>query len=650
MQRRRGNGKVTNGLQTESKPNGSSKGHYNPIAKIHDELNTEECRRLLMKVDKMREILQMEKISLPQIVVVGDQSVGKSSILEAISGVELPRAQNICTRCPLELRMKHAPEGTPDYATIRCAGTEEVTIHDLSETSTNIIALTNFLTGNTLNISASPIHLTVYKKEIQDDLTLIDLPGITRIHVDGQSPTICQDIISLIEMYVKEESAIVLHVIPSSTDFTTSESIRICQRYDPNFERQIIAVSKIDKHDKGIGEKLQGIGSGAIFLQLGCVAVLNRNQQEIDDKISFAEMRQREEDFFRTNPAFHDVPQEFLGSTALIKKLVIIQQDRIRSTLPRVIEQVEHRIITAQDELRRIPPSISSENQARIAFNEILRNYRIAIEQRVRGDYEIDTKKNPAPFDPRAHDKWDDRIAYHFKKIGEFTSKQIKKILNDFTATDMHVEQLIQDNYGGGLPNFPSSNIIQQLYQPYHRKIQEPCKQIVLWVENYIICCLSYILENILPADANFRAALMRELGKTIQSAIKNSKENCMTSVERMLQMEERVFTVNPRYMELYSTMSQNRPSSAIGHDVWIGLQAYCSIVHVRIVDHLSQLIDYWFIQNGVMTIDTSLHKAFSPIDLFKLMKDSTSLEQKRTSLQRTIDVMQRALAAAQED
>ncbi|CAF1162122.1 unnamed protein product, partial [Rotaria sp. Silwood1] len=51
----------------------------------------------------MREILHMEKIPLPQIVVVGDQSVGKSSILEAISGVELPRAQNICTRCPLEL-------------------------------------------------------------------------------------------------------------------------------------------------------------------------------------------------------------------------------------------------------------------------------------------------------------------------------------------------------------------------------------------------------------------------------------------------------------------------------------------------------------------------------------------------------------------
>ncbi|CAF1090832.1 unnamed protein product [Rotaria sordida] len=190
----------------------------------------------------------MEKISLPQIVVVGDQSVGKSSILEAISGVELPRAQNICTRCPLELH----------------------------------------------------------------DLTLIDLPGITRTHVEGQSPTIYRDIVSLIEDCVKFESVVVLHVIPSSVDFTTSESIKICQRYDPRYERQIIAVSKIDKHDKGIAEKLQGIGSGSLFLPLGCVAVLNRKQEEIDAKVPFEEMRRREEEFFQTNPAFADVPKEYL--------------------------------------------------------------------------------------------------------------------------------------------------------------------------------------------------------------------------------------------------------------------------------------------------------------------------------------------------
>lgn len=64
-----------------------------------------------------------------------------------------------------------------DYATIRCAGISEVAINDLSEISAKVVECTNFLTGNLTNVSASPIFLTVYKREIQDDLTLIDLPG-----------------------------------------------------------------------------------------------------------------------------------------------------------------------------------------------------------------------------------------------------------------------------------------------------------------------------------------------------------------------------------------------------------------------------------------------------------------------------------------
>jgi hypothetical protein len=75
------------------------------------------------------------------------------------------------------LRLKHAPPDSEDYATIRCAGINEVIINDLSEISPRVIECTNFLTGNLVNISPSPIFLTVYKREIQDDLTLIDLPG-----------------------------------------------------------------------------------------------------------------------------------------------------------------------------------------------------------------------------------------------------------------------------------------------------------------------------------------------------------------------------------------------------------------------------------------------------------------------------------------
>jgi hypothetical protein len=324
-------------------------------------------------------------------------------------------------------------------------------------------------------------------------------------------------------------------------------------------ERQIIAVSKIDKHDKGIAEKLQGIGPGSISLSLGCVAVLNRKQEEIDAKVPFAEMRRREEEFFRTNPAFADVPKEYLGRQELIKKLVSIQQERIRCTLPHVIEMVKGKIQAMREELKQIPSAILTEADTRIAFNEILRNYRRAVEQRTRGDYEIKSEKTGEKFDPQARDKWDDRIAYHLKMIGKYTSGEIQKILSRFSSKNesVRVLQSIEENYGGGLPNFPSSNIIQQLYQPYHKQLEKPCKELVLWVEEYMTRCLAYILETVLPAEANYKLSLSRELSKIIKSVIENSKAKCMENVQQILEMEEKVFTVNPYYLTIFKHLKE---------------------------------------------------------------------------------------------
>ncbi|CAF4203140.1 unnamed protein product, partial [Adineta steineri] len=147
---------------------------------LGEQLNSVESRSLLSAIDKMRELLHGEKITLPEIVVVGDQSVGKSSVLEAISGVQLPRAQNICTRCPLELRMKTTED--KEYAIIRGAvgSTTEKRFDDLTKIADEVTRLTVEIAGKGVNVSANPIYLTVYKRDILYDLTLIDLPGITR--------------------------------------------------------------------------------------------------------------------------------------------------------------------------------------------------------------------------------------------------------------------------------------------------------------------------------------------------------------------------------------------------------------------------------------------------------------------------------------
>ena len=92
------------------------------------------------------------------------------------------------------------------------------------------------------------------------------------------------------------------------------------------------------------------------------------------------------------------------------------------------------------------------------------------------------------------------------------------------------------------------------------------------------------------------------------------------------------------------------RVNALAAQDTLIGLRAYCSIVQARIVDQLSQLCDYSFIRNGVLIVDTKLSTAFTPTELLKVMKELPVLEQKRPSLRRTIDAMQRVLAAAEDE
>ncbi|CAF4524448.1 unnamed protein product, partial [Didymodactylos carnosus] len=109
--------------------------------------NSDYSRRLLTAIDAMRQILHTEKIKLPEIVVVGDQSVGKSSVLEALSGVQLPRASNICTRCPLELRLKRLQDTSKEeFATIECLGNKEIkTIANFDDIQEEVIEMTKTL-------------------------------------------------------------------------------------------------------------------------------------------------------------------------------------------------------------------------------------------------------------------------------------------------------------------------------------------------------------------------------------------------------------------------------------------------------------------------------------------------------------------------
>ncbi|CAF3971216.1 unnamed protein product [Rotaria sp. Silwood1] len=591
--------------------------------------------------------------------------------------------------------MKNIRLNEKEYATIRCEGVPEIRVNNFSEIMSKVTDCTVRLAGAGLNVSSKPIYLTVYKKDIQADLTLIDLPGITRNPVGGQSKTIYKDIVELIENYIKPETAIVLHVIPSSVDFTTSESIQLAKKNDPQCERQLIAVSKIDKFDKGIGEKLQGIGPGSMTLKLGCVAVLNRTQEEIDQNIPFDEMRRREEKFFRSNKAFEDVPERYLGSGQLVKRLALIQQERIRSTLPSIIDKLKQEIKSKKSELKQMPPPVTSEIDCWALYTDLIKKYGEIINARVHGIYDNEMQlkieqsaivttdlSRTAILTQTSNDQFDERIAFQLYNRQKEYREKLKNSFTHFFSSEYQklVLKLLEENAGVALPNFPSFSIIERLYRVEQNKFRKPCKELIESYTEYTKKVLIKILNQVFAEETSYKYQIIHKLTDIILRTIDENEEQCSNDIKKMLEIEQRVFTLNHYYMDTVNKIKKKyqeyndslklngntkvSPTFTINDfvidvsglsnehqaafDVQIAMSAYCRVVEKRIVDQVSQLCYYWFITRCALLLDSKLSSAFTSAILFEWMREPFDQQQKRENLKKSIDAMERALVMGQ--
>jgi len=316
-------------------------------------------------------------------------------------------------------------------------------------------------------------------------------------------------------------------------------------------ERQLIAVSKIDKFDQGIGHKIQGVGPGSMVLKLGCIAVLNRTQEEIDQNISFDEMRHREQQFFRSNKAFENVPERYLGSGQLIKRLASIQQERIRSTLPSIIDELKKQIKAKKIELKNMPKSIDSEIQCWAVYNSLIKNYHELIYARVHGAYDNDLQmeiEEPnVSTEDSINDSFDDHIAYQIHKQQKTCSEKLHKLFSDCLSQKYQaiVLKLLDENAGVALPNFPSFSIIERLYRAEQAKFHGPCEDLIESFAEYFKQVLIKLLNIAFAQDTSYKNKILSKLIDIILRTIDESEEQCRNDVNKMLDIEQRVFTLN---------------------------------------------------------------------------------------------------------
>ncbi|KAK5776726.1 phragmoplastin DRP1C-like isoform X1 [Gossypium arboreum] len=298
---------------------------------------------------------------LPSVAVVGGQSSGKSSVLESVVGRDfLPRGSGIVTRRPLVLQLHKTESGT-EYAEFLHAPKKRFT--DFVAVRKEIADETDRITGKTKQISNIPIHLSIYSPNVVN-LTLIDLPGLTKVAVEGQSETIVEDIENMVRTYVEKPNCIILAISPANQDIATSDAIKLARDVDPSGERTFGVLTKLDLMDKGTNavDVLEG---RAYRLQHPWVGIVNRSQADINKNVDMILARRKEREYFETSPDYGHLASR-MGSEYLAKLLSEHLELVIRQRIPSIIALINKTIDELNAELDRIGRPIATDGGAQL--------------------------------------------------------------------------------------------------------------------------------------------------------------------------------------------------------------------------------------------------------------------------------------------
>ncbi|OAY66595.1 Dynamin-related protein 1E, partial [Ananas comosus] len=268
---------------------------------------------------------------LPSIAVVGARaSSGKSSVLESIVGRDfLPRGSGIVTTgaagaCSFTRRRDL--RNTPSSCTCRkevyrlgmlllmnccCIVVTALVRREIQDE-------TDRLTGKSKQISPMPIHLSIYSPHVVN-LTLIDLPGLTKVAVEGQPDSIVEDIENMVRSYVEKPNCIILAISPANQDIATSDAIKLSKEVDPTGERTFGVLTKLDLMDKGTNA-LDVLEGRSYRLQQPWVGVVNRSQADINRNVDMILARRKEREYFSSSPDYSHLASR-MGSEYLAKLL-----------------------------------------------------------------------------------------------------------------------------------------------------------------------------------------------------------------------------------------------------------------------------------------------------------------------------------------
>ncbi|XP_073496298.1 dynamin-1 isoform X11 [Phyllobates terribilis] len=336
--------------------------------------------------DAFSAIGQNANLDLPQIAVVGGQSAGKSSVLENFVGRDfLPRGSGIVTRRPLVLQLVNSPTEHGEF--LHCKGKK---FTDFEEIRLEIEAETDRITGSNKGISPVPINLRVYSPNVLN-LTLVDLPGMTKVPVGDQPVDIEAQIRDMLMQFVTKDNCLILAVSPANSDLANSDALKIAKEVDPQGQRTIGVVTKLDLMDEGTDAR-DILENKLLPLRRGYIGVVNRSQKDIDGKKDIQAALAAERKFFLSHPSYRHLAER-MGTPHLQRALNQQLTNHIRDTLPGLRNKLQSQLLSIEKEVEEYK-NFRPDDPARKtkALLQMVQQFAVDFEKRIEGSGDqIDT-------------------------------------------------------------------------------------------------------------------------------------------------------------------------------------------------------------------------------------------------------------------
>uniref|UniRef100_G3PV82 Interferon-induced GTP-binding protein Mx n=1 Tax=Gasterosteus aculeatus aculeatus TaxID=481459 RepID=G3PV82_GASAC len=523
--------------------------------------------------DAFSAIGQNSNLDLPQIAVVGGQSAGKSSVLENFVGKDfLPRGSGIVTRRPLVLQLMNCPTEYAEF--LHCKGKKFV---DFDEVRQEIEAETDRITGANKGISAVPINLRVYSPNVLN-LTLVDLPGMTKVPVGDQPADIEAQIREMLMQFVTKENCLMLAVSPANSDLANSDALKIAKEVDPQGMRTIGVITKLDLMDEGTDAK-DILENKLLPLRRGYIGVVNRSQKDIDGRKDINAAMTAERKFFLSHPSYRHLADR-MGTPYLQKILNQQLTNHIRDTLPNLRAKLQSQLLSIEKEVEEYknfrPDDPSRKTKALL---QMVQQFSVDFEKCIEGSGDqIDTAELSGG--ARINRIFHERFPFELVKM-EFDEKELRK----------EISYAIKNIHGIRTGLFTPDMAFETIVKRQIGKIKEPCAKCVDMVISELVITVRQCTKKLAQYPS-----LREEMERIVTQHIRDRENRTKNQVMLLIDIELSYMNTNHEdfigFANAQQRINQMNKKKAAGNQVI--RKGWLTINNISIMKGGAK--EYWFV------------------------------------------------------